>query len=112
MSEYTLDPSIFGEMRDLMEDALEEFINTYLENSPKLIGKMQQGLDNQNSEEVFHTAHQLKGGSGSIGAMKLADIAQNIEQIAKDGSINGIETLLAQLKQEFELVEKALKAEL
>jgi histidine phosphotransfer protein HptB len=112
MSEHTLDPSIFGEMRDLMDDALEEFINTYLENSPLLINKMQEGLDNQNTQDVFHTAHQLKGGSGSIGATKLANIAKDIEQIAKGGSTAGIETLLSQLKQEFELVEKALKAEL
>jgi len=112
MNEQTLDPSIFGEMRNLMDDALGEFIATFLENSPRLIGKIEQGLNAQNSEDIFHNAHQLKGGSGSIGAMKLADIATNIEQIARAGSIDGIEPLLIQLKQEFEQVAEALKAEL
>ena len=112
MNEQTLDPSIFGEMRNLMDDALGEFITTYLDNSPLLIGKIEQGLNAQNSTEIFHNAHQLKGGSGSIGATKLADIATSMEQIARKGSIEGVEPLLVQLKQEFEQVAEALKAEL
>jgi len=112
MSELTLDPSVFGEMRDLMDDALEEFVVTYLQNSPLLIEKMRQGLNEQNTEDIFHAAHQLKGGSGSIGAMKLTDITKTIEQIAHDGSVDGIEPLLTQLSQEFERLEKALKAEI
>ena len=112
MNEPTLDPTVFGEMRELMEEALEEFVITYLENSPQLISEMEHGLKSQNNEEVFHSAHQLKGGSSSIGAMKLTSIANTIEQISRNGSTEGIEPLLAQIKLEFDQVEKALKAEL
>ena len=112
MNEQTLDASIFAEMRELMDDAMAEFITTYLNNSPLLIGKIEQALQAQNSVDIFHNAHQLKGGSGSIGATKLANIATSMEQIARNDSIDGIEPLLVQLKQEFEQVEQALKAEL
>jgi len=95
-----------------MEDALEEFVTTYLENSPLLIEKIQQGLGSQNAEDIFHAAHQLKGGSGSIGAVKLTEITKTIEQIARGGSTEGIEPLLVELTLEFELLEKALKAEI
>jgi HPt (histidine-containing phosphotransfer) domain-containing protein len=112
MSEQALDPTIFAEMRELMEDALAEFINTYLDNSPKLIQKIGEGLQTNNAELVFHNAHQLKGGSGSIGALDLAKLSLSIEQIGKSGSIEGVADLLDELKVEFSRVEDELKAEL
>ena len=109
MSEQVLDPAIFNEMRELMDDALPEFIDTYLDNSPKLIVQMEQGLANGNSEAVVQGAHQLKGGSGSIGASRLFELAQQIEQLARDNDIAGVEPVLAMLKTEFGRVEEALK---
>jgi HPt (histidine-containing phosphotransfer) domain-containing protein len=111
MTEHALDPTVFAEMRELMEDALSEFIDTYLGNSPKLIRKIEQGVTEANAELIYHNAHQLKGGSGSIGALKLAGIATDIEQIGKAGSTDGVEPLLNDLKTEYARVEQALKAE-
>lgn len=107
-----LDPAVFGEMRDLMEDALGEFINTYLENSPKLLASIESGLAAGDAEAIYHSAHQLKGGSGSIGAMQLADLAMQIEKIGKAGSTDGVASLFEQLKTEYARVAEALKAEL
>lgn len=112
MSEHIIDPTVFGEMRELMDDSLGEFIQTYLENSPLLIEKIATGLAENNAEVIYHNAHQLKGGSGSIGAMKLAEIALGIEAIGKNGGTDGVEVLLDQLKSEFEQVKAVLEAEL
>ena len=112
MNEFVLDPNVFAEMRELMDDALGEFIDTYLENSPKLIAQMEQGLADNDPEEIYRGAHQLKGGSGSIGALKLTNIAVHIEQLCKAGSIQGVDNLLAQLKSEYEKVASALQAEI
>lgn len=112
MGHQTLDVSIFAELRDLMDDSLSEFIATYLENSPLLISKIEHGLISNNTEEIFMNAHQLKGGSGSLGAMKLAELAKDIEHMSKNGSVDGVQSLLLQLKEEFSLVEEDLKAEL
>jgi len=111
MNEDALDPAVFAEMRELMEDALSEFIETYLGNSPKLIEKIEQGIAENNADTIYHNAHQLKGGSGSIGAVKLAEIATTIEQIGKAGSTDGAAPLLIDLKTEYARVEQALKAE-
>ncbi|MCW9012592.1 MAG: Hpt domain-containing protein [Gammaproteobacteria bacterium] len=107
-----LDPAVFGEMRELMDDALGEFIETYLDNSPKLITSIESALATGDAESIFHNAHQLKGGSGSIGAMQLADVAMHMEKIGKAGSTEGIAALLEQLKAEYARVADALKAEL
>ena len=112
MTNQTLDPGVFEEMRELMDDALGEFIETYLDNSPKLISQIEQGLSNGDTDQIYQSAHQLKGGSGSIGAMKLAELATHIEKIAKAGSSDGIESLFSELKDEFVLLEQALRAAL
>ena len=109
MTDQVIDPATYNEIKNLMDDSMEEFVETYLSNSPRLISKMELALIAGNAEDVFHNAHQLKGGSGSIGAMKLADLALNIEAIGKTGSTEGIEPLLAELKDEFERVKQALK---
>jgi two-component system, sensor histidine kinase and response regulator len=109
MAESVLDPSIFGEMRELMGDTLVEFIHTYLGNSPQLINKIESGLAQNNAEAIYHGAHQLKGGSGSIGALKLTAISMEIEKIGKAGSTQGVSPLLNQLKSEYALLEAELK---
>lgn len=109
MTHSALDPAIFGEMRNLMGDALGEFIATYLDNTPRLISKIETGLVNKDAQTVYLSAHQLKGGSGSIGAHKLAAISLEIEKIGKAESIEGVAPLLSQLKAEYARVETELK---
>ena len=109
MNDQVLDPAVFAEISELMDDALGEFIATYLGNSPKLIQQIDAGLSAADTDAICHSAHQLKGGSGSIGAMQLFELAQQIEKTSRSGSTDGIDTLLSDLKAEFERVEAALK---
>lgn len=92
-----------------MDDAMGSFIATYLSNSPKLISEMEQGLAAGDCAAIQHSAHQLKGGSGSIGALGLSGLAQQIELIAREGGVDGISPLLDQLKREFSRVEEELR---
>lgn len=105
-----IDPDTFEEIHALMEEAMAEFIKTYLDNSPRLIETMDQGLVASNSETIYQNAHQLKGGSGSIGATQLAALAADIEAISKTGSLEGVADLLNQLRVEFGEVEEELSA--
>lgn len=109
MTDQTLDPNVFNELRELMDDALRPFISTYLDNSPKLITNMEQGLADGDADTIKHNAHQLKGGSGSIGALPLFELAKQIEALSGSGSTDGVEVLLRQLKEEYARVESALK---
>lgn len=109
MNHSVLDATVFGEMCELMGDALGDFIVTYLDNTPKLINKIATGLTDNNAEAIYHAAHQIKGGSGSIGAMQLASTSLAIEKIGKAGSTEGVPPLLIQLKADYALVEAELK---
>ncbi len=109
MSDQVLDPNVFNEMRELMDDALGAFINTYLDNSPKLIAHIDTGLASGDMDAVKHNAHQLKGGSGSIGAMHLFELAKQIEHQSGNGQPQGLDQLVSDLKAEYERVAEALK---
>ncbi len=109
MSEPVIDPIVFSEMQELMEDALEEFIVTYLENSPKLLDAIAKSLPAGELEPVFHNAHQLKGGSGSIGAMQVFQIAKQLEEKARSGEKDGLDGLYIELQAAYDKAEAELK---
>ncbi|VAW68470.1 hypothetical protein MNBD_GAMMA09-1989 [hydrothermal vent metagenome] len=109
MSESVLDWVVFNEISGLMEDALGEFIGTYLENSPKLLLKLQTALTEKDLEGVFHHAHQLKGGSGSIGAVQVFQLTKQIEERARAGSAQGLEELFSELQLAYEKAACELK---
>jgi len=109
MNDSVIDADIFNEVRELMEEDMGNFIETFVGNSPKMIQQITEGLDTGDIESVYLSAHQLKGGSGSIGAMKLSDLAFQIEKAGKAGETDIIPELVKQLREEYQVVEAELK---
>lgn len=109
MSQSVIDMHTFNEVCELMDDDMGKFIDTFLQNSPKIIDTIEQSLKGGNIESVFLSAHQLKGGSSSIGALALSDLAFKIEKAGRAGETDPIPELLEQLKVEFEAVRAELK---
>ncbi|MDH5485654.1 MAG: Hpt domain-containing protein [Gammaproteobacteria bacterium] len=112
MTEYTLDKETFDQLRDIMGDDIPAFVNTYLEHSPGVIQAIEAAISSGDADDTFLQAHRLKGGSASIGAAKLASLAFDMEQAGRTGTMQGMEQRLGQLKDEYQRVEAALKAEL
>ncbi len=109
MTDSVLDLAVFNEISSLMEDALGEFIDTYLENTPKLLANLQAALAEKDLQAVFHHSHQLKGGSGSIGAAQVFECAKQIEERARAGNAEGLDALFNELQQAYEKVATELK---
>jgi len=109
MSVDRLNKETFGELQALMGEAMADFLDTFMDNSPQLIHKMEAALTSGDTESLFHGAHQLKGGSGSIGATQLADLCLQIEQLGQAGSMQGVTDLLKQLNAEYEQLVVVLK---
>ena len=111
MSATAIDPIIFSEISSLMEDSLPIFIETYIENTHKLLDELEQAILAENSDSIFHNAHQLKGGSGSIGAMQVFQIAKQMEDIIKgDNGDDEMGSLFVELKSAYAAAEAELKA--
>lgn len=114
MSDVVIDTKVFDEVRDLMGDALPEFIETYLGNSPCLLGSIDEALQAADLHNVYLNAHQLKGGSGSIGAMQVYQLALQLEQLARGGEagIAALQPLYQQLQVAYEAAAAELSAQL
>ena len=111
MTEPVLDSVIFNEMIELMGDALGEFIETFLDNSPKLLANIEKGLSEGDFDLVFHNAHQLKGGSGSIGAMQIFRLSKILEEKGREQSVDA-QSVFAELQQAYAEVVTALSSHL
>jgi HPt (histidine-containing phosphotransfer) domain-containing protein len=59
-------------------------------------------------ELLSKTAHALKGGSSSVGALQMAGIAQQLEVLAKSSSMAGGVALIEQIEAEFKRVKAAI----
>ncbi len=112
MNKPAIDPAIFAQMRDLMEDSLSDFIITYLGSTPKLIQQIDHALACGDKQKLANSAHQIKGGSGSIGALQVFELAKQIEMAGKQENVDGVDDLVSRLKTEFERVEVALNEHL
>ena len=100
------------ELRSLMGDTLNEVLQTFIDYMPGQIDELTQAISNDNPENVFNLAHKLKSSSSSIGALGLAQVAQEIELIGRSGTTEGTAELLEQLKGLYAGAETVLQEEL
>jgi HPt (histidine-containing phosphotransfer) domain-containing protein len=114
MSDSIIDVKVFNEVRDLMGDALPEFIESYLGNSPGLLENIDTALQASDLQNVYLNAHQLKGGSGSIGAMQVYQLAMQLEQQARGGEadIATLQPIYQQLQRAYDSAAAELSAHL
>ena len=77
-----------------------------------VVEAIQRAVDADQADGIAKEAHGLKGISGNIGAMKLAELCSQIEQVGKSKDLEGMESQLDSLQQEFARVTQILEAEL
>lgn len=114
MSDSVIDLKTFNEVRDLMGDALPEFIEAFLGNSPGLLESIETALQAADLHNVYLNAHQLKGGSGSIGALQVYQLALQLEQQARAGEadVASLQPLYQQLQLAYDSAAAELSAHL
>jgi len=111
MSQAAMDLNAFAEMKDLMGDTFIEIISMCLESLPEQNDKLAIAISNNDTEQIFNAAHRLKSSCGSIGAFGLAEKAEVIERISREGSTQGINAAYSDLQLALEEVLTHLKNE-
>lgn len=71
--------AMFGDDEDLYKEILHDFISP----SKSIIGEINTGLEQRSTEAVKQAAHKLKSSAASIGAIKLAELCNTLEQAGK-----------------------------
>ena len=90
-----------------------EIIEMFLQEYPKLLEGVRQATEQRDAPLLERAAHTLKGSVGDIAAPQAFDAARTLEQMAREGKLEGadaalvgLETALHRLEPELRKVEK------
>lgn len=90
------------------KELLEELLNLFLKNFPDQLQALKQALQNNDTEQVTHQAHTIKGASANLGAYALKNAALSMETAGKDNDPVLAQAALKQLDSEFEKFETVI----
>ena len=108
-----LDPKALDNLREVVggdPEFLTELVDTFLDDAPSLLADLRQGLAAGDATEVRRHAHSLKSNGAEFGATELSQRCGQLEAIAKEGRLEGAESLLTQIEGLYQEVETALRA--
>ena len=91
------------------EELLRELCQIFLEESPKLLGKLRQAIVEANADAVMRAAHNLKGELGYLGAAAAALAAQELEDMGHENDLTQAAATLVVLERETASLHRALK---
>lgn len=82
------------------EDLLRELCQIFLEESPKLLQKLQEGVVEGDPEAVADAAHGFKGELSYLGAANASQAANQLEEMGRDRNLAQARDVLATLEKE------------
>ena len=112
MSQPAVDANAFAEMKELMGDDFKDIVSMCLQSLPEQLSHIERAIKTQNVDTLFTVSHKMKSSCGSIGAFGLAERAEAIEIISRNGSTKIPEQTLSNLRDATEQVISLLNTEL
>jgi PAS domain S-box-containing protein len=85
-----IDVSVLTEMFGNDPEMIKEILNDFIQPSQDIIEDMKLAHQERSAEGVKQAAHKLKSSAGSVGANKLADLCEKLEQAGKEENWNSI----------------------
>lgn len=89
-------------------ELLEELLEIFEEDAQEHIDAMRAALSSSDAVQFERSAHSLKGSSYNMSAVRLADIALELEKAGHEGSLEGAGEKLNELEEELHRVIAAL----
>jgi HPt (histidine-containing phosphotransfer) domain-containing protein len=83
-------------------DLVIELIDLYLEDAPRRLSAMQEAAAHRDWQSVKREAHSLRGSSGSVGAVQVAQACVEIEEIVCRSPDLDHAALLSRLELDFQ----------
>ena len=94
----------------LSEDKLTLLLSRYIDDSNKIIAQLQSAQDSANQEETRRLVHSLKSTSANVGAIPLSELAKELEDLAREGQLDAVNSRLLALCQCFQLTSLAIES--
>ncbi|KPG90277.1 histidine kinase [Pseudomonas sp. RIT-PI-q] len=108
MADTHLDRDVLNALQEVMEDEYPMLLDTFLADSEERLDLLRKAED---AAQLMNTAHSFKGSSSNMGAVRLAELCHELEQLAKGRKLSDIESLVGEIDREFALVRPLYEAE-
>jgi CheY-like chemotaxis protein len=105
-----IDATAFQALQEMIgqEDVVVQVIDSYLEETPKLLEAMSNAVTQSNAEGWKSAAHTIKSASATLGALVLAQLCQRMEAIEQANSMEAT-AMMSRFKSEYAKVETELR---
>jgi len=106
-----LDPSRLNAVRSLKSggpDLAQRVIRLFLETTPSTMARLRVAASSGNAPEISRAAHSLRGGSRELGADRVGQLCQQIENLVRAGRVVDAAATLPELEREYEAVRRLL----
>jgi HPt (histidine-containing phosphotransfer) domain-containing protein len=89
---------------------LAELFETFLVDMATRTASIADALERSDTKKLEQAAHALKSAAGNVGALRMREICQQLEDLGKSRSLTGARELFEELNNEIPRVEQALKS--
>jgi HPt (histidine-containing phosphotransfer) domain-containing protein len=109
-AQSVIDLPTFEALKEAMgADFIQELVQAYFEETPRLLSDLREGLDKQDCEAFRRAAHSIKSTSNSFGALNFGTEARELEMMGREGKLEGAAGKVDVLQADYRLVQQALK---
>ena len=92
------------------DNMVKRVVDLYVSNSAMLVEDLKLALHNLDSEAVRQSAHALKSSSQNVGALGLATLSQELEEMGRTGRFERPQDYLTELEELYPKTVTALKS--
>lgn len=103
-----LDTATYDGMKELLEDEFPSFLEMFFSENQEALDRIRIGLEDNDAPSIRAAAHNLKSSSGYLGAIKLAQLASEIETQASTGSTENISSIFTETQNIFDTLKANL----
>ena len=105
-----IDENVIDELRSMLGDEVDHLIDLFLEDTPKLLARLEIAASKPDYTALRDAAHSLKSSSANLGAMLLSAAAKRVEQGAREGHLERPAVAVALVVNEFGRARRQLRS--
>lgn len=111
----SVDRAVLARLREVLREqgdsVVDQLLGVFADEGVKRLAAIDEALLSSDVETVQICAHTLRGSAELIGAHRLAGLSKRLEQAARDGQVEDLSALFADLRGEYESVARELDLE-
>lgn len=92
------------------EELVSEVISVFLEDTPLQIAYLKSAEVNRDLKNIIRQGHVIKGASGNVSALRIRQVAVEIEKAGKNGELDIVSSLVAELEAQFQAFQEYLSS--